>query len=278
MPDNSVDYGTAKEPNLEEISKCAGNMLRPYNNILFNQKIEVSGFLQLELTPERSYTARSILNVATFDPKEKQLVKIGDLYIILFAPGDGTGKEQRYRLNPYRTNPLGRADNTFVERIESMTRMKIKVPQEYQFDDKSERVLPRDKLKEGVLTEAFFPLFSVEGSQHFPYLVSLEQITVDNNTNPKKLQKGLSIGFNASLFQSAFLDPTTIFKPENPSMELTCGYYRNGQRFGDPHATFYNPKLAEGHPNLMQVAGFLAVESADNPLCKVLDKIGIVPK
>ena len=252
MPDNSVDYGTAKEPNLERISRVLSETIRKYNFFLSGEtrcSASIQGDPVLQLTPEKPNTARVVLDFMY------GMKKAGDLYVLLFAPGDGTGKAGDYSLEQFR-----------------------KIPSEYRFKSKPDKVLPRNKLKEGVLTEAFFPLFSVEGSQHFPYLVSLEQITVDNNTNPKKLQKGLSIGFNASLFQSAFLDPTTIFKPENPSMELTCGYYRNGQRFGDPHATFYNPKLAEGHPNLMQVAGFLAVESADNPLCKVLDKIGIVPK
>ena len=104
----------------------------------------------------------------------------------------------------------------------------------------------------------------------FPYAVSLEQVTVDNPDYPTKLVKGITIG----------ISPEDMISGRNakPELQLTCGYRRNGQRFGDPHATFYNPKLAEGHPHRMQVAAFLSVESADNPLCKVLDKMAIAPQ
>lgn len=248
MPSNIVDYGTAQEPNFEEISKAAGNLLRPYNRLL-GLDFVVNGFLQLEQIAEKPYTARAILEVLKFSNAEK----VGDLYILLFAPGDGTGKKGDYTLEQ------------FTEMLSG-----------YQFSTKPERVLPRNKLVEGVLCEAFLPICSVEGRMLYPYTVSLEQITVENIIHPTALVPGLKMGVSAERFRP---NPRQALLPSPKiQIQLTCGYRRNGQRFGDPHAIFYNPKLAEGHPNRMQVAGFLSVEDKDNPLCKVLDEVGIFPE
>ncbi len=246
MPDTMIDYGTAERPNLEAISKEVEHIFRfGFSTLGFR------GDFTLQSTPDKTTTARAIVDVFYNG------VKVGDLYVILFAPGDGTGKAGDYSLDQF-TN----------------------LPSEYRFETKPERVLPRNKLKEGVLLEACFPFATVEGSSLFRYLVSLEQVTVDDAISPTSLMKGLRVGKDEKNYTYILRKNVLDYEPSTYQVPtyLTCGYCRNGQRFGDPHATFYNPKLAEGHPNRMQVAGFLSVESADNPLCKVLDTIAIVPE
>ncbi len=248
MPSNIVDYGTAQRPNLEAIKPVVTSALEGYEQLL-NQVQFRKEFTFLH-TPQKTTTARAVTDVLY------QGQKVGDLYVILFAPGDGTGKEEER--SPYI----------------------YQVPPEYYFEDKPERILPRDKLKEKVLLEVCFPLATVEGRYVLKHLIGLEQITVDNAASPTTLVKGVELGGNASF--KYWINNQPVY--EDPERErefpiyLTCGYRRNGQRFGDPHATFYNPKLAEGRPNLMQVAGFLAVEKEDNPLCALLDKIAIAPQ
>ncbi len=283
MHRTEIDFGTAEKPNLEGISEELSTSLSVYNNYLL-KKINcfIHGNPQLQLTPDKPNTARVVLDFLY------QREKVGDLYVILFAPGDGTGKESEdYIL-------WGKDEKKILyEKKEGLPddwvlQKQILVPEEYCVP-KRQGIVPRNKQKEKVLLEACFPLGTFEGKYVHPYAISLEQITVDNvNVNdPTRLIKGLQIGRNSASYATLVKDHpqsrvTISSESEEDSLEfpvyLTCGYRRNGQRFGDPHATFYNPKLAEGRPNLMQVAGFLAVEDKDNPLCKVLDEIAIAPE
>ncbi len=283
MPSNIVDYGTAQQPNLEEISKITRDYLLQYQHLLDNAFLGVDdpvprespsflfqGDFTLKLTPDKTTTARTVLDI--FHHQQK----IADLYVILFAPGDGTGKEGEYQLN--NCGVLG------VTAYDTKTGRTVQVPAQYQSEQvKLEHLLPRNKLKEKVLVEACFPLATVEKEFLYPYTISLEQITVDKDNTSSRLVKGLQMGFEDSSYTGLVHDPVTFrfaqadFATRFPTY-LTCGYRRNGERFGDPHATFYNPKLAEGHPNRMQVAAFVSVESVDNPLCKVLDRIAIAPE
>lgn len=252
MVQHHLDYGTAPDPHLEAISATARVWVRKYECVLqwsflnlgIQGDFEIIDEVNFTLTPEKSTTARSVLTV------KHDGAAIGDLYVILFAPGDATGKEGEYALPQF-------AD----------------IPPAYRFAAKPEKILPRNKAKEKVLLEACFPLGSVDGKRDSPHLISLEQITVDPVS--RALAPGLQIGYAPEMY----LQMLKIRNPgKSDAIHLTCGYRRNGERFGDPHATFYNPKLAEGRPNLMQVAGFLAIESADNPLGTVLDKFASAPQ
>lgn len=263
---NSVDYGTVQEPNLEEITKVVNPLISvAVGNFGYHVKnctID-PGSVKLSLTPDKPYTARAVVDVIMSHNNTKK--KIGDLYVLLFAPGDGTGNENYYKMDKGTFGQSARVVST---------NSSLDIPAEYRFSEKPERVLPRNKLAEGVLCEAFLPICSVEGRMLYPYTVSLEQITVDNITHPNVLVPGLKMGVSVERFRPNLCQ--ALLPPPKPQIQLTCGYRRNGERFGDPHATFYNPKLAEGAPNLMQVAGFLSVEDKDNPLCQVLDSVGIV--
>lgn len=279
MSSNTVDYGTPERPNLEAISDAVLSSLKVYNQYLMKGvDCFIRGDPQLQSTPEKPNTARVVLD---FLYKRE---KVGDLYVILFAPGDGTGKQGDYHLDCVRTDT-----GTFYTAREKRSNLEVQIPEEYQFEvgNKPEKILPRNKRVEGVLMEACFPLGTFEGKFSYQHIISLEQITVDNVNEPTRLIKGLQIGRNSASYATLVKDHpksrvTISSESEQDYLELpiylTCGYRRNGERFGDPHATFYNPKLAEGHPNRMQVAGFLSVENKDNPLCKVLDEVGIVPE
>lgn len=274
MPDTVDHFGTPERPNLELISSLLTPPLAIYQGIIRHHLPEFRLFprndgIKLSLTPEKTTTARCVLPVTLGE------TKLGDVYIILFAPGDGTGKEGDYQLDH-----LSVKSGTYCTAKEVSSDSEIQIPEGYQFEpsNKPGRVLPRNKLEEGVLIEAFLPLFSVNGEEKFPYAVSLEQITVDNINTPTGLVRGLEMGVSQKAFECA-TNPRLYDQPDwEPQIQLTCGYRRNGQRFGDPHATFYNPALAKDRLNLMQVAGFLSVESADNPLCKVLDRIATAPQ
>ena len=271
MPRNVVDYGTPQQPNLEAISKAVSSRLNSYNDFLSRYHLSIiNKDTHLVRTLKKPNTARMISGVYCGSQK------VGDLYVILFAPGDGTGKEGGYVRNKFGV--LG------ITLIDMETNVTIQVPTQYQAENvnSTEGIVPRKKLKEGVLLEACFPLGTIEGKYAFPHAISLEQVTVDNHQSPSQLVRGLQMGFDQESYVSMLQDPVAfpmMVADENPNpIYLTCGYRCNGQRFGDPHATYFNPKLAEGHPHRMQVAGFLAVESVDNPLCKVLDEIAHVPK
>lgn len=89
MSSTTVDYGTAERPNLDLISKRIIDSIKSYNGFfMFDLG---AGSLEgkrpcLELTPDKPYTARTILDFVYTDKKR------GDLYVLLFAPGDATKK------------------------------------------------------------------------------------------------------------------------------------------------------------------------------------------
>lgn len=266
-----VDYGTPGKPNLKAISELVGLRLAGYDRMLKKYSVSITGDPVLELTPEKPNTARVVLPVLH---EEK---KVGDLYVILFAPGDGTGSEGKHkeggltldkvsmRMDGTRFNAIGPYG---VSRITALT-----IPPEYQHADKPERILPRAKSREKVVMEAFFPIATVEGSWSYPGRVSLEELTVLRDGGHIYIGKEFDLGLPPDEYNLALQNA----KSTPLSIQLTCGYRRDGKRFGDPHAIYYNPKLAQRNPHRMQVAGFLSVESADNPLCNILDRIATAP-
>ncbi len=245
---STQDFGTPQDPNIAELSALAARRIAAYNSVLRSHAITFAGEPALTLTPEKPNTARAVLDVLY--GSEDAGNKVGELYVILFAPGDGTGKAGDYRLGD------------------------LAIPQEYRHVEKPERVLPRHKKAEGVLIEGFFPLASVEGAREFPHLVSLEELTVGHPGGRTHLVKGISLGVPPT----KYLPMVSLRRALSPTISLTCGYRRTGERFGDPHATYFNPKTAEGHPSLMQLAAFAAVETTDNPLGDVLDRIAASPR
>ena len=268
---SKIDYGTPGKPNLSAISEQVSSELANYNLMLKDYSVSIEGDPVLELTPEKPNTARVVL------PVLHERKKVGDLYVILFAPGDGTGSEVKQSEGGLTLDKVSmRMEGTHFNAmglygVSGIT--SIAIPSEYQHADRAERVLPRPKKK--VLTEAFFPLTTVEGRWNYPGRVSLEELTVLRDGGYIRIGKEFDLGIPPHDYQLALQEGQ---KPAPPRIQLTCGYHRNGQRFGDPHAVYYNPQLAGGHLHRMQVAGFLSVEEAYNPLCKVLDRIAIAPQ
>ena len=266
MPTKTVNYGTAQEPNLKEISKAlAGHGSPLYDcNVHFREHgVSFRGKPTLTLTPEKPNTARAVIDV--FYGKKK----VGDFYVILFAPGDGTGDGNTYKMDAVNMSlAYGVEDNS-----------PLHIPREYrQWGSQPERILPRNKLGKKVLTELFLPLASFEEKKYHQGIVSLEQLTVRQTEKGQELVKDFVLGENVKLYQGNVSADSSYHLSFPGCQQLTCGYYRNGQRFGDPHAVYFNPAVAQGRLNLLQVAGFLSVDDKDNPLCKVLDKVGRVPE
>ncbi len=146
------------------------------------------------------------------------------------------------------------------------------------------KVLPRAKTS--VHVEAFFPFFTAIGkNRYIRHVVSLEELTVDDPENPRKIVKagnlGLSREEHSLISVRASLDnldeswSLNKNSPEDLSLFLTCGY-QDGKRFGDPHAIYCATKIGA------QVVGFLAIpkdrDHAANGLQMFLERDGRLPE
>ena len=208
----------------------------------------------VERTTDKGYTARTIVPVFHV---ERQ---VGDLVVAVFQPGDGTGSTENYSLDD------------FV------------IPEYLRFNDKQERVVPRSK--EGILLEACLPLFSIDtGANKITYWATcLEQLSLANQ--PLRIAREFRLGNDREMFIRRLVSLTG--SREGMEIQLTCGYLRNGERFGDPHVVFAPREGYFGNRGpIIQCAGFLSVLSEDrfteggdgrrNPLCALFDEIGKVP-
>ena len=195
----------------------------------------------LKLTPDKGYTAITDVPV-TRDGRE-----VGNLYIVAFVAGDGTGDDKTYKPS------------------------QLVIPSRLKIAKNQKIVFPRDKSE--TLLEACFPLFSIHNSKCLLNAVSLEGLTISNKDQEKaKIVTGYKLGVDPRYFNSLL----RANRPgESQIIQLTTGYTRGGERFGDPHAIFY--PLEELNQNALQVVGFLAVREMNNPLNRILDEKAQLP-
>lgn len=171
----------------------------------FGSMLSFGKFDPLHLTPEKHYSARTDIPVLSIDfdtlgdgkPKTE---KVGNLVVIAFQSGDGTGSTEDY--NP-GTN---------------------EIPKEYVW--LREGAIPREK-KEG-LVEGALPLFTFHRDHVHNFSMCLDELTFIRG---EFVKKAWHIGLEQNDFE-------LLRNDIQPSVNLTTGY--NGQkRFGNPHSIVY---------------------------------------
>lgn len=216
---------------MEKTYKNLVRVLKSYEEYI-GSDIELRSEGPLILTPEKPNTARTIVTVWQGDDK------LAKMYAILFKPGDGTGDASTYKPG------------------------QLIVPEYMQFEKNPERILPRKKDCE---KEIFLPLFSVINGHVFENIVSLEELTVDDIKNPKKIVEFDFLGDSAEKYKNMIDGVYTIKRA--PFYRLTTGYNEEGARFGDPHAIYHRKELKS-----MQMVGFISLEK-ENPLIEIFEKM-----
>lgn len=227
---------------LSKVYQHTIDALREYAPLLPGHVLELDQVTPFQLTPQKPNTARTTV------PVRYQGTKIADMYVILFRHQDGTGDSSTYRLDD------------------------VVIPHFLSHSEKPERILPRAKT--GVLAEGFFPLFSVQNGVTYPFICSLEELTIDVPTamalgglKPSVVQ-AWNLGMSAAHFRWHTTERDKGYKKVDPKVTFTVGNYHqvrfgdphnvcniDGKRFGDPHAIY----AILNEPNVIQVAGFLAV-------------------
>lgn len=243
--------GTPEKPNLDMLSKYLslslaryeefiglgirfGNASGPLDHHLGRHPESVCKKLTKPLyaTPEKPNTARSEIPVF-IDDKE-----VGTLCSILFCPGDGTGAVDEDR---------GYTINNLI------------IPKRFQFNEKPERIIPTKKT---CAFEVALPLFSVYENKLIPNEVVLEELSLADN-GITVTQIGVLGTDTKKYYQMA--ENAFAIDQTKPHTYFTVGHRVDGTRFGDPHAIYHNKDF-----NVMQVVGFLSVETADSPLARIL--------
>jgi hypothetical protein len=206
---------------VERMSSLLPKALKEYEKVYAG--LEFQNFNPFIITSNKPNSARTIIPVKYCDKP------IGEMYAIAFQYKDGTGDAKTFQLG------------------------QLAIPEKLQ-EFPQEKVLPRKK--EGISCEGCFPLFSAFKDHTNWFTISLEEIIVDNPANPKSIKKAGDLGLEPSYYQAI----TNIEGSVPPEIYFTTGY-KDGKRFGDPHA-IYNSVNNEA----MQVAGFLAVKETINGL------------
>ncbi|MBI2550364.1 hypothetical protein HYV83_04255 [Candidatus Woesearchaeota archaeon] len=224
--------------NLDTLPDLVNQMLPGYTTV--EPGLEFGYVPLFVLTPDKSNTARTIV------PVRYNGLAAGDLVVIAFRPGDGTGDESTYKVG------------------------QLAVHEDYK-GAVQQKILPRAKT--GIIVEGFFPLFTIAQSSLLPpedrhelpkdlvirYAVALDELVVDSSGTQPIIRKGFLLGSDAFAFRHNGM----------PAISLTTGYLANGERFGDPHSIHYR---RADKPNYFwdaiqtQVCGFLAIKGKENPL------------
>ncbi len=202
---------------------------------IFNRSLAFLESSKLTHTPEKAYSAKAHVQVIPIKGSSKTM------NLIAFSSGDGTGD-----------NSLYSAQNLIV-------------PPEYQFDEKPERVFPRSK--EGIIMEAFFPLFSISDDNVYDNATCLEELTTIETEDKFKLRSLGWLGQFPKLYRAILAGQASI----NPQIGLTKGYRRNGERFGDPHSIHYSK--SECNQSALQIVGFLGLTKDDTYLMEKVDEV-----
>lgn len=232
--------------NITEALKIGNDALEDsfesYREMFEQIDMDIENINTLEPAPEKSYHARSHIKLKVHGNPKYDL----GFNVVAFAHGDGTGDTSRYNIG------------------------ELNIPQEYKFKDRPERVFPRRKLRKDVAMEAMFPLFSVNDSgKVLNGVVCLEQLSL-NHPRGDTLVRRAYLGVNPLIFRGMIKEGVS----DRQVIELTTGYRRNGERFGDPHAVHYGQSIT---PDALQVVAFLTIKDPLNPACKLLEDISLIP-
>jgi len=196
--------------------------------------LKFQDFPDLNLTPTKSNSARTIIPVTYSD------VSVGELCVIAFVKGDGTGDSKTYQLK------------------------NLIIPSEFYHSEKSERVIPRAKT--GIFCECCLPLFSITPQERaVMFAASLEELSLSGN----KVTPLFKIGQTDEDYSKSILGEMSC----NPQMYLTIGESPEGKRVGDPHSIYYKRSTEDA----LQVVGFLGVTDPENPILNISHK-WILPK
>jgi hypothetical protein len=191
------------------------------------------GDFELKSQSQRTYCARGC-SLATLDG-----TPVGNMYILVFRPGEGTGDENTYKKGSLRLNLL-RELNDPIDEV---------------------AVLPRSK--EGVLVEGCFPLLSIDSEGGvFEYAVCLHELTVGGT--PESVVPLGTIGMHPNEYVCMY--GSSLMR--GPQAFFTVQTHSNGDRFGDPHSIFYG--VPAGYTT--QIVGFLAIEDAESPLLGLAER------
>lgn len=194
---------------------------------------------EFEAFPDKGYTGITKVSV------KLDGTRIGSLYIAAFQAGDATGRNGAYELDD------------------------LTVPERYRFSSKSDKVVPRDKLEEGVVAEACIPILTAHDGAHHTNTACLESLTVDSDNN---LVRGARLGLPVDLFNKKLLRRGFTVEPK---IQLTTGYNAAGKRFGDPHAIHYG--VEEVNQDAIQIVGFLSTDSPESPLIDIFSQYANMP-
>ncbi len=195
------------EPNLGAFRRELERLLDVYYEFT-ERRIGFGDFSNFVFTPEKGYTARTIVPVIADGER------ISDLYVLLFKPGDGTGDESTFKLGDMNTKN--------VKKLESD-------------DPLGKEVVPRKKY---CPTEVFFPFGSASSERMNDGVVSLEVLTLNGNNY---VEKEFVLGLDCQPFLRSLRE-----KPIDPYIQFTTGYRPADKvRFGDPHAVYF-PKVIWG--------------------------------
>jgi hypothetical protein len=231
-----------------DITNVMRDSLHTYTALFRNSNFAIGDFSDFAHVAEKEYTARTAI------PVLYKREEVGTLYALIFTPGDGTGSEEHYTTDPAHV---------------SDTKKQVYIPDNWRHVDRPRSVTPRNK--DSVLMEAFFPFFSLVGDNILANTVSLEEIGLEKRHHAyvKKLWD-LGVGDNR------YEDDVRSGNNNTPRIQLTTGTRYYGLRDGDPHAIYFNPRVAPGVS--AQVAGFLAVHTSGNPLTGMLENIADFPQ
>ncbi len=201
----------------------------------------------LELTPDKPNSARSSIAV-------RHLGEVaGTLYVIAFAPGDGTGDESAFKLadidtgsRPHETKVVPRSKATTHSEVHlTIASKEIELPNEHP------------KLHGGGLE--VLGLEETEGALKLVRVAEVGESQFSLNTRVEAIASGRR----------------SRFANIQPRASLTVGYYGansnngvGGERFADPHAV-YNPS-----ETTVQVCGFIAIAPEMAP--KHLEVLGLL--
>ncbi|RJQ16769.1 hypothetical protein C4573_01760 [Candidatus Woesearchaeota archaeon] len=183
-------------------------------------------FPDLTLTPDKPNSARTII------PVTYGTAKVGELYAIVFAKGDGTGDSKSYQLE------------------------NLLIPEEFRHAEKPERVIPRAKT--GVIAEGCFPFFSLTPEGYTAmFAASLDELGIQDNA----IVPLWKLGLNDADYAKALRDERRV----HPQIYLTVGDSLQGTPIGDPHAVYYNRSTEDA----LQVVGFLGITDKKSPILHV---------
>lgn len=202
---------------LEDLRTPIHDALRTYQTLSDGSlQFDLDSAPNLELTPDKPNSARSATDVQHLGET------VGKLYVIAFAPYDGTGDESTYSLEGvYLAKGLPQAI----------------------------KVVPRSK--RGIDSELHFALagqFTETQGDPVPLVGHLDILGFQDDGYVGAIGRA---GLGLHAFVNALESGRTT---EEPVVSLTVGKdYVHEQRTGDPHA-IYN-----SFAGVMQVAGFLAI-------------------